>query len=103
VGLSGNRSLAAPCDADHPLLDLAASIVVKAVHDWRRYGKLEDCGRIGSPLYIRVIHGAGFSSPREELISFFRSEWCRDLLAPFSIDYKTMIEELQRKWGFPNG
>jgi len=102
VGLAGNRSLVSPCDAEHPYLDLAASIVVKAIHDWRRYGKLLDCSAIGSPQYIVVIHGAGFSSPREELIGFFRSEWCRDLLAPFSIDYKTMIEELQRKWEFPN-
>jgi hypothetical protein len=82
-------------------LDLAASVVVKAVRDWKTYGQATDCA-IGTPAYVWVIHEAGFSSPRAELIAFFCSEWCRSILSNFAVDYDAMMEELQKKWGFPD-
>ncbi len=99
MGLAGNRSLIAPCDSDHPYLDLAASIIVMAVQDWRTYSEtlIHD---IVNTEYRRVITMAGFDSPREELVSFFYSEWCLFLLGGFDVSYEAMVEELE-KWGLP--
>ncbi len=100
MGLAGNRSLTAPCDARYPYTDLAASVVVKALQDWNTYGHETDCD-IGDAEYRRVITGAGYASPQEELIGFFRGERCQFLVGGFkNVSYDAMMEELQ-KWGLP--
>ena len=99
MGQIGYRSLIAPCDVGHPWLDMAASIVTKALQDWKTYGQAVDCD-IGDPAYGCQIAKWGYGSPQAELISFFCSEWCRWLLGGFNVSYEAMIEELQER-GFP--
>jgi len=93
-----SRSFVAPCGGD-PYLDLAASIVVKAVQDWRAYGHIA-YPEVPS-LYARVLYDMKFPSPHSELVAFFRSEWCRALVDNFEVSYEAMIEEMVEKWGFP--
>ena len=97
---TGSESLLAPCDVGQPWLDMAASVLVRAFMDWDTYGQATDCA-IGDKRYSCLLRlEFGFGSPREELVTFFASDWFRFLLGGFSVDDEAVREELVRR-GFP--
>ena len=97
---TGSKSLLAPTDIDHPWLDMASSVVIRAFMDWDTYGKAMDCA-IGDKRYACLLRlEFGFGSPREELIAFFASDWFQFLLGGFSVDDEAVREELARR-GMP--
>lgn len=94
---TGSKSLLAPCDVGHPWLDMAASVLIKAVMDWETYGQCTDCNVSDRAYSCDLRWRLGFDSPREELIAFFSSDWFRFLLDGFSVECDAVMEELRRK------
>jgi len=100
MGLAGNKSLTAPCPDANWAVDMAASVVAQANLDWHKYSGQEDCD-IADREYAEVVADAGFTSPREELIAFFDSEWCLFLVDGVpKVSYEAMMDELRRR-GLP--
>jgi len=69
---------------------LAAEILIQAVKDWRMCRKATVRQRRGE-LWARQ---AGYPSLREELLVFFRSEWCEELFALMNLDRDRVMGSL---------
>jgi len=77
--------------AEMPYIDIASSILVKAISDWRKHG----C-EIGLPRNYRFwLDRKGFRSARQELKRFFLSKWCEFLVgAVIDIPYRDFLEAI---------
>ncbi|MBC8493004.1 MAG: hypothetical protein H8D43_04385 [Chloroflexi bacterium] len=66
------------CTASVPFTDIAASVLVKAIADWRMHGGETELPDKGG--YRYWLDRRGFRSPRQELLRFFKSDWCEFLV-----------------------
>lgn len=66
---------------------IAASIIERAIHDWRKFGHVEEkiglghLGRMPTDIVdaASLARKAGHDTIREELLSFFASDWFEEL------------------------
>ncbi len=65
---------------------LALAILLLAIHDWQRPTKWAE----------KVIQGLGFTSLEEELLDFFESDWCQELLKLLGCDHLDLLELLRQ-------
>ena len=81
------------CSAEMPYTDIASSILVKAVSDWRRYKCEIALPRDAS--YRFWLDREGFYTARQELKKFFLSEWCEFLVgAVIDIPYRDFLKAI---------
>lgn len=79
-----------------PVRNLAAGILHSAVRDWQKYALLRKPtnDRDGSIFAFETAQDLGFSTPRRELLAFFKSHWCEELCLAVDLDYRTMLKRL---------
>ena len=65
--------------ASIPFTDMAASVLVKAIADWRQHGATEGLA-VRDTGYRGWLARRGFRSARQELLRFFQSDWCQFLM-----------------------
>ena len=100
---TGSYSLTAPCGTEYPYLDMAASVLNKALMDWETYS-VRDCDHVGDKNYVHLIHGLGFKSPCDELTTFFlcsEEDWLEVLLGGFSPETRLAYLRKLKGWGIP--
>ena len=86
------QDLIGPSDrcVDAPYTDIASSVLVKAIADWRKYRDL--AGLPKNKSYSDWLVRCGFISARKELLRFFHSEWCEFLVgAVIDIPYQEFL------------
>ena len=66
---------------------MAIALLRQAIHDWQRPTV---SARLGAELL-------GFDALEEELLTFFRGEWCRELLQLLDCEGMDLLEELGRR------
>ena len=66
---------------------LAIALLRQAIHDWQRPTV---SARLGAELL-------GFDALEEELLTFFRDEWCKELLTLLGCEELDLLEELGRR------
>ena len=88
------RQLARPCDYGDFYADIASSIVVHALGDWREYA--EAAGNdIRDGEYHYLLKAFKFDSPRQELLKFLCGDWCCFLVEGLSsISHNVFLREL---------
>lgn len=74
---------------------LCCGILLEAVRSWKRYQAHHKAHTKQGKLDLEIASICGFRWPREELLTFFYSEWCVHLCLHADIDYPTMIKELE--------
>lgn len=94
MSLQQLRQLASPCDYGDPHVDLASSIVVHALGDWRAYVETVD-NEIQDGEYCHLLEELKFDSPRRELLEFLCKDWCCFLVEGLSsMSHDVFLQEL---------
>jgi hypothetical protein len=76
-----------------PYTDIASSVLVKAISDWRKYSC--ELGLPNSASYRFWLDRKGFYSARQELKKFFLSGWCEFLAgAVIDIPYRDFLKAI---------
>jgi len=88
------RQLASPCDYGDFHADIASSIVVHALGDWRAYAETVD-NDIRDEEYHYLLKAFEFDSPRQELLEFLCGDWCCFLVEGISsMSHDVFLQEL---------
>lgn len=87
------RQLTWPCDYGDFHKDIASSIVVQALADWREYAEATD-RKIRDGEYRYLLEELKFDSPRQELLEFLRKDWCCFLVEGLGMPHDVFLREL---------
>ena len=71
---------------------LACSILLQAITDWRTYGGKKE---LRDRRMREFIEWSGFPTPRQELLSFFYSGGCQGLCCCVDIDYEEVLKKIE--------
>lgn len=93
MSLQQLRQLTRPCDYGDFHKDIASSVVVHALGDWREYAGVTD-NKIRDGEYCYLLEGLKFDSPRQELLEFLCGDWCCFLVEGLGMPHDVFLQEL---------
>lgn len=81
-----------------PYIRVMANILIQAVRDWENYGKYRSIVEMrAAGVHKSVVHNcmsAGYTDPRQELLDFFHSAWCADLMITLGYEWPEHLEKI---------
>ena len=81
------------CSAEMPYTDIASSVLIQAIADWRKYGYMAKMTK--NEPYRDFLKDTAFNNPRQELLEFFHSGWCEFLVcAVIDLPYEVFLKEI---------
>jgi len=93
MSLQQLRQLTRPCDYGDFHKDIASSIVVHALGDWREYAEAAD-NQIRDQEYRYLLEAFKFDSPRQELLKFLRGDWCCFLVEGLGMAHDVFLQQI---------
>ena len=100
--------------SSEPYRQLAAGILNQAMRDWERHqwirpfvpwtqaGVLYHDRPAKAHDGLQLARRVGCKTPRQELLTFFRSLWCSQLCQELDIDYGAYLDTVSSKYCVPN-